>query len=126
MTIHALSVIDEAHFMVTVVRNTAIPDSTTKGPGGSCRYPDNKTPDNALTIPKTELNIEYRYRFELRVLAVAAGTITRKPTSRLPTIFMPIATTRDTSRRYTRFVLATLTPLDVASSSEIIDKIIFL
>ena len=77
-------------------------------------------------MPKTELSSEYLYRLEVRFFAVAAGTITRKPTSRLPAILIPMATTSETSRRYTRFVLATLMPLDAASSSEIIPKIIFL
>jgi len=54
--------------------------------------------------PKAELITAYFSRLELMFFADAAGTATKKPTNRLPTIFMPVATTRETSRRYRRSV----------------------
>ena len=54
--------------------------------------------------PNAELMTEYLSRLELMFFADAAGTATKKPTNRLPTIFMPVATTRETSRRYKRSV----------------------
>jgi hypothetical protein len=85
---------------------------------------DSTTPENALTPPKIELSTEYRDKFELIVFAAAAGVTTRKPTRRVPVILIPTATAIETSRRYRRFILATLTPLEIASSSEIIPRTI--
>jgi len=106
--------------------NIVIPVETIIGPAGRFRYVDNRMPETEQIAPNIELNIKYLAKLELMVLAAAAGVTTRKPTSRVPVIFMPIATVRDTSRRYSRFVLATLIPVEVASSSEIKLKTIFL
>jgi len=54
---------------------------------------------HALIAPKVALNAPYLRRSLLMFFAAAAGTTTRKPTSRVPTILMPTATTVDTSRR---------------------------
>lgn len=60
---------------------------------------DKRTTKNELIAPNIELKVEYPTRLELVFFAVAAGITTKKPTNKVPTIFMPIATTRDTSKR---------------------------
>ena len=60
------------------------------------------------------------------IRAAAAGVTTRKPTSKVPVTCMPIATVTDTRSRNKRFVEAVLIPLDLASSSEIKVKTVFL
>jgi hypothetical protein len=64
-----------------------IPTKTTIGPGkGKLETPHSNTPEKAATTPKTALNKEYLRISELRFFAAIAGTITRKPTSKVPTI----------------------------------------
>ena len=87
---------------------------------------DRTIPETAETAPKIALSMKYRDKFALMMRAAAAGVTTRKPTSNVPVTCMPIATVTDTRRRYIRFTRAVLIPLDVASSSEIKLKTIFL
>src|SRR3989337_23336 len=101
----------------------AIPEKTTKGPGGMLGMKlANRTPEKALIAPKIELNKAYLNMSELKFFAAIAGTTTKKPTSRVPTILIPTATTVHTRKRYRRFVLATSMPFEMARSSEIIAK----
>jgi hypothetical protein len=83
-------------------------------------------PEIAETAPKTALRGRYRDRFPLIVRAAAAGVTTKKPTSNVPVTWIPIATVTETRSRYSRFTRAVLIPLDLASSSEIKLKTIFL
>jgi hypothetical protein len=76
-----------------------IPEITTKGPGAKLRKRENKIPEKALVAPNMELRIAYLERSALRFFAAAAGTMTRNPTRSVPTIWIPMATTIDTSRR---------------------------
>ena len=81
-------------------------------------------PDTAETAPNMELSSRYRDKLALMVFAAAAGVTTKKPTSKVPVICMPIATVNETSSKYKRLVRATLIPFEVASSSEISPKTI--
>ncbi len=56
-------------------------------------------PKTEEMTPNTELNAKYLDKLELIVLAAAAGVTTRKPTSRVPVILMPMATVIETRRR---------------------------
>jgi hypothetical protein len=44
-------------------------------------------------------------------MLLAAGTISKKPANSVPVTFIAIAATRNTSERYTRFVLVIITPV---------------
>jgi hypothetical protein len=56
-------------------------------------------PEVEAIAPNMALNAKYLDKLELTVRAAAAGVTTRKPTNRVPVIFIPIATVRETSRR---------------------------
>ncbi len=82
-----------------VTAKIMMPTKTTIGPGKGRillslkkRF-HKRTPMNPVTAPKVALSNEYLFMCELKVLAAIAGTITRKPTSNVPTIWMPMATT---------------------------------
>lgn len=63
-----------------------MPEKTTNGPGKvKPERPHNRIPENEVTAPKTALSKEYLRMSELKFFAAIAGTITRKPTSKVPT-----------------------------------------
>jgi hypothetical protein len=67
----------------------AMPTKTTNGPGKAMPKPKvlhRKTPENPAIAPKTALSHEYLRIWELKFFAAIAGTMTRKPTSNVPTI----------------------------------------
>jgi hypothetical protein len=82
-----------------VTAKTAIPEKTTMGPGGRFRLLESRIPENAAIAPKRALSKEYRRMSELKFFDAIAGTITKNPTSKVPTILMPMATTTDTKKR---------------------------
>ncbi len=75
---------------------------TMSGPAGTAAAPDaadKSTPEAALAAPTTPLSPPYRLSPEVTFLTAAAGTITKAPTRRDPTIWIPAATTRATRSR---------------------------
>ena len=85
-----------------VTAKIMIPTKTTMGPGKGKLRPKmlhKSTPVNPVMAPKIELSRAYFFMCVLKFLAAMAGTITRKPTSKVPTIWMPIATTTETRKR---------------------------
>jgi len=102
------------------------PEITINGPGRIFNDEDRSIPDTAEITPKIALRPRYFVRFPLIIRAAAAGVTTRKPTSKVPVTCIPIATVIDTRSRNKRFVEAVLMPLDLASSSEIKVKTVFL
>jgi hypothetical protein len=82
-----------------------MPEKTTSGPEngmaelGPKKKIQMRTPENPAAAPNTALSIAYLHICELKVLAAIAGTITRKPTRRVPTIWIPMATTTETRKR---------------------------
>jgi hypothetical protein len=92
--------------IITLATKIIMPEKTTSGPGkGRLKLItfQRRTPEKPATAPKTALSHEYLRMCELRFFAAIAGTMTRKPTSNVPTIWMPIATTTETRKRYRRF-----------------------
>ena len=89
----------DCHLANTDTTKIVTPEITTNGPVGRFKKLELRIPAKALTAPKTALRTAYLKRSELRFFAAAAGTMTRKPTRRVPTILIPTATTRDTRRR---------------------------
>ena len=82
-----------------------MPEKTTMGPEngiaevGPKKRLHIRTPENPAIAPKTALSIEYLRICALKFFAAIAGTITRNPTSNVPTIWIPIATTTETRKR---------------------------
>jgi hypothetical protein len=94
-------VIFNLQLITTVIAKIMMPTKTTIGPGnGKFRLKTlhNSTPVNPVTAPNIALSRAYFFMWELRFLAAMAGTITRKPTSNVPTIWMPMATTTETRK----------------------------
>ena len=102
--------------------NITIPENTTIGPGTKPNTMEMPKPTKALTPPKIVLKKAYLNIFVIRFLAAIAGTTTRNPTSKVPTILMPMETTTEMRNRYRRLIIAMFTPFDAARSSEIIDS----
>lgn len=75
-------------------------------------------PEDALITPNMLLKKDNYDIFELILFAATVGTVTRAPTSNVPTTLIPIAAIADTRKSYGRFTRITLIPFDTASSSE--------
>ena len=78
------------------------PEITINGPGRIFNEEDRSIPDTAENTPKIALRLRYFVRFPLMIRAAAAGVTTRKPTSKVPVTWMPIATITETRRRNRR------------------------